>query len=104
MKIVGFTVVIILFFISLSGWYAYATQSETSCLVDDKERVVKSESSKYLVFCEDEVLENTDSLWYLKFRSSDIYNDLEVGEEYDLRVYGWRVPFFSMYKNIIEIK
>jgi hypothetical protein len=79
------------------------TDSEVECTVSEKERIVKSDSSKYLIFCEEEVLENTDSLWYWKWNSSDFYRDIKVEEVYTFRVYGWRVPFLSMYKNIINI-
>jgi len=100
----GLIAVLIIGIFSLSPMYAYMTDEEISCVVDSKERVVKTDSSKYLIFCEEEVLENTDSLWYWKWNSSDFYRDIKVGEEYNLRVYGWRIPFLSLYRNIIEIK
>lgn len=59
-------------------------------------------SSKYLVFTESEVFENTDAFWALKFNSSDIQGQIGVGETCTLRVYGWRIPFLSMYRNILE--
>lgn len=96
-------VVVILTMLAISPMYAYLTRAEITCNVDSKERVVKSESSKYLIFCDEEVLENTDSLWYWKWNSSDIYRDLKEGQKFNLRVYGWRVPFLSMYRNIIKI-
>lgn len=30
-----------------------------------------------------------------------MYGHLIVGEKYRLETVGWRVPFFSMYKNIV---
>ncbi len=94
---------IIIGLLALSPLYAYHTDKEITCTIASKERIVKSNSSKYLIFCEDEVLQNTDSLWYWKWNSSDFYRELKEGEEYNLRVYGWRIPFLSMYSNIIEI-
>ena len=46
-----------------------------SITVEDKERISNrsSDSSKYLIFTKNEVFENTDELFYLKFNSSDIY-------------------------------
>jgi hypothetical protein len=40
----------------------------------------------------------------MKFNSSDIYNQLEKGKKYRIKVYGFRIPFLSWYKNIIEVK
>lgn len=73
-----------------------------SFTVQEKERVVTSDSSKYLVFTENEVFENVDSLMKFKFNSSDVYGDLKVGESYTYEVCGWRIPFLSWYRNIIK--
>lgn len=77
--------------------------------VTDKERVNKIHSSKYLVFCEDEngevlVFENTDELLRLKFNSSTVYGTLKQGGKYKLTVVGFRIPFLSMYQNIIKVE
>ncbi len=50
------------------------------------------------------MFENTDSLYNFKYSSSDVYNDLKIGKCYTLRVYGWRIPFFSWYRNIIDLE
>lgn len=92
----------------ISGCYAYGTQDIIKCLVDDKERVTtrsgESLSSKYLVYCDTETLENTDSIFYFKFNSSDVYRKLKRGQEYDLKVFGLRIGLFSSYRNIIRIE
>ena len=77
--------------------------------VTDKERVNKSDSSKYLVFCEDEngevlVFENTDELLRLKFDSSTVQGTIKQGGKYKLTVVGFRIPFLSMYQNIIKVE
>ena len=73
--------------------------------VTDKERIVTgsgdTSSSKYLVFTETEVLQNSDSLLFLKFSSSDIQGSLKEGSTYQAKVAGWRIPFLSMYRNIV---
>jgi hypothetical protein len=40
----------------------------------------------------------------IKFNSSDLYKDLQIDSTYSVRVVGKRIPFLSMYRNIIEIK
>ena len=86
------------------GYYGSGTTLQVT--VTEKERITTgsgdSLSSKYLVFTESEVFENTDNLFLLKFNSSDIYRKLEIDETYTVKVYGWRVPFLSLYRNIIS--
>ena len=85
----------------------FATQDKVSFTVTDKERIVEKNgdavSSKYLVFTDVEVFENTDCFVLFKFDSSDIQGELKVGERYSAKVYGWRLPFFSAYRNIISV-
>lgn len=98
---------IMLFIVGLIVAYpvGYYSSSETITItVDDKERVAESNSGRYLIFTEDEVYENSDSYLYLKFNSSEVYNKLEKGNTYKVKIAGWRVPFLSWYENILEIK
>lgn len=83
----------------------YNSQETVTIEVLDKERIgLSSDNYKFLVYTSDEVFENTDSLLYLKYRSSDLQRDLTVGEEFTVTVAGWRVPFLSMHRNIIRIE
>jgi len=89
--------------IGLPALYAYKTVENVACHVEEKERIADDGDSKYLIFCTEEVFQNSDSLFHMKFGSSDFYKDIKEGEDYEFKVYGWRVPFFSMYRNIIKI-
>ncbi len=68
------------------------------------ERITNGESGKYLVFGEREVYQNTDVILVWKLNSSDFYRDIEVGKTYRFRVIGWRIPLFSLYRNIIALE
>lgn len=89
---------------------AYRSSEVTLTItIADKESITirsgENISSKYIVFSEEgEVFENTDSILYLKFSSSDVQGSLKIGKEYDIKVAGWRIPFFSAYRNIISAK
>lgn len=84
-------------------FYVYQTQEKMICTVENKERINTKESSKYVIFCEEEVIQNTDELLVFKFNSSDFYKNLKIGNKYNLLVYGWRIPFLSTYRNVIKI-
>lgn len=72
--------------------------------INSKERITTKEESYYLIFTDNEVFKNEDSLLFMKFDSSDLYGKLKNGNEYECKVNWFRVPFLSMYRNIIECK
>lgn len=62
----------------------------------------------YLVFTtlengQPRVFEITDSWAHWRFNSSDMYAGIIMGHTYKFGTYGWRIPFFSMYENILEV-
>ena len=104
-------IIAIILLIGIGYSIAYYSSSKTITIkVNDKERIVEttggenpSVSSKYLVYTEQGVFENTDNLMFLKFNSSDVYNSLKRDSTYNVTVAGWRIPLFSMYQNVIRI-
>ena len=100
------TAIIILAVLSLPFLYVYTTQQYREITIKKTERIVSSDgkSSKYLIYAEDGVYENTDNIFRMKFNSADVYNQLQNGKTYMCDTYGWRVPFLSMYPNIVECK
>ena len=89
--------------VSINIFFIYDTQCDVVCSLESKERINDGDSSKYLIFCEEEVFENTDQWLVGKFNSSDFYKNLKIGKKYNLKVCGWRIPFLSWYRNIIKI-
>ena len=79
---------------------SYKSVTEVTITIVDKERITDGRDSYYLVFTENEVFKNSDSTLHWKFDSSDVYNKLKVGETYTVKVNWYRVPFWSMYRNI----
>ncbi len=86
----------------------HATATTVTVIIEDKERITTGSgeniSSKFLVYTDGEVLENTDSWVFTKFDSADIQGALKPGKTYNIEVAGWRIPFLSWYRNIIRIK
>jgi hypothetical protein len=80
------------------------TKDTVTITVQDKERVNQGESSRYLVFTDSEVFENTDTLLFGKFNSSDIYGRMEEGRTYEAEVVGWRIPILSAHRNILTVE
>ena len=108
-------IMVVLVFVATIGYnIAFSfNDTEYTITVTDKERIYSgsgdTSSSKYLVFGDDEngnslVFENTDTLLRGKWDSSNIQGQLKEGNIYKIIVVGYRVPFLSMYQNIIKIE
>ncbi len=50
-----------------------------------------------------EIFHNHDALWWWKWNSADVQQKIKVGQTYHFIVTGWRVPFLSWFRNIVEV-
>lgn len=114
MKISKFTsslliLIPVLIIIALVSGAAYqlATVKTTTLTPHSRERVctggTESTSCKWMVFSNKGPFINSDALYHLKFDSSDIHNDLVLDQPYEVVYYGFRVPFLSVYPNIVSV-
>ena len=80
-----------------------ATKGHHTFTVEDKITKRNSDGGdKYLIFTDKGTFENTDSIFALKFRSSDLYGKLKVNHKYACTTVGLRIPLFSSYKNLLD--
>lgn len=105
--ILGF--IILMFIGSIMHSIAYYNSDELITItISDKDRITtgygENITSKYIIYTEDEVFENTDALFFGKWNSADLQNQLKVGETYNVKVAGCRITYLSSFRNIIEIK
>jgi len=90
----------------------YTTMDTATFTVDHRERVTSrtsegNSSARYMVWAQyengtSEVFENTDSLLSLKFNSADLQGLMKEGSVCQATVNGFRFPFLSMNRNIID--
>lgn len=80
--------------------------TDTYTLTKEPERVCSSDdegmSCQYLVFTDKDVFKNVDSIWHLKFDSSDFHSKMSKGQICVFDTVGFRIPIFSEYKNIVR--
>lgn len=90
------------------GAFYLSSQETVEVTVADKERVCSSTSEgsscEYRVYAEGETFVNKDSIIFRKFDSADVQGQLREGETYQVDVAGWRIPLFSTFRNIIEVR
>jgi len=91
--------------------YQWLTQRTLEdVMIKDKQISTESDRKKdkvvstYLIYTDRGVFRNDDAGWFVKFNSSDVYGNLDVGKRYRMKVYGWRIPIFSMYPNIVRVE
>jgi hypothetical protein len=60
----------------------------------------------FMIATEYRPLVNHDAKYRFKFNSGNIQNEAIRlrGKEVMIRKYGWRIPLFSMYENVVSIK
>lgn len=101
-------VVLVIAMIAFTVGIPFWTAKTVTFTVTDKERIVIRNGddidSKYLVFTDVETFENTDCLLRGKFNSSDVQGRFKAGQTYTAVVYGYRIPFMSMYRNILRVQ
>jgi len=90
------------------GAYQLGTVDTMTATVMDKERMCESTKDngrecKWMVLTDEMSFENIDSIWHLKFNSTDVQAEIANGQSYHIKYYGWRIPFLSVYPNIISI-
>ena len=100
--IVTLVVLLIIGVFGYSLMYSLTTGAETITI---KEKWVKyqDEDAKYLISStNDQVFQITDTFIKWRFDSSNLYARLNEGQTCKIKTQGWRLPFLSDYKNILE--
>lgn len=85
-------------------YISFGTQESVTAHVIRAERVNYSKSGVYLVFTDNETFCIKDNWLLFRCNSSDDYGRIESGKTYNFLVCGFRIPFFSMYRNILKIE
>jgi|SRR5208282_3403761 hypothetical protein len=58
----------------------------------------------YLIFTDQETLQDSSNPFVGKLYNGDIYDKLEVGHTYNMTLIGLRIPTIGWYRNIIQFK
>ncbi len=82
---------------------------EDTFIVTEKGIKNTKDNGLYLIYTKDKNGETQvfcvrDTLLHWRWNSSDVYADIEVGKTYRFKTCGVRIPFFSMYPNILEME
>lgn len=83
---------------------ANAVETHASCTVTEKEdRALASLDERApRIYTDCGVFVVSDEPFRLHFAAADVYNELQVGETFDLTAVGWRNGLFSWFPNVVE--
>lgn len=106
-----FVIIMAFILITFIGFIFYCItveyQNEEIIEITVKDKYIKrsGKTDLYLVASEEgETYKIQDLLFKGKFNSTDLYNELEIGNKYRITTTGIRLQYFSMYKNINKIE
>ena|SRR5688500_5299178 len=102
LKIIAAALTVIAAVLCCGGYY-WGSETTVTCTVDDKDRSSSQSGSVYRVYTDCGVFEVQDAALRDQFASADLYADIQLGTTYEFTTIGWRVPFLSMFPNIIEV-
>jgi hypothetical protein len=105
MKSLKFKVVITAILLAvLTTLYSYFISDSVVTKITDAQ--MTEVAGKFMIATEYRPFVNDDAKYRFKFDSATIQNEAIrlKGKAVRITKYGWRIPIFSMYENVVEIK
>jgi len=84
-------------------WSYFISDTITTRITDAQMTKV---DGRFMIATEDRPLVNEDAKYRFKFDSGNIQNDAIRlrGKVVKIKKYGWRIPLFSLYENVVKIE
>lgn len=112
-----FAIQVFLLFFGVTGFfsavYSYGTRRKIVFTVKEKGTLTHGYTrnghgntyTNFMIYTTDgQALKNVNTLWYWKWRSTEMQAKLQKGKRYTALVYGWRIGAFNVYPNIVDVK
>lgn len=101
--VIGIIIIVVIAVVSIN--FGYGNEQNIEITVKDKYIKRYSKSDTYMVVdTNGNTYKITDMLFLGKFDSTDLYNQLEIGNTYKIKTTGYRNNFLSEYPNINKIE
>lgn len=108
-----FVSALLIFCCLISGCYARGTRRKIVFTVKEKGTLTHgyvnegrgSTWTNFMIYTRDgRALKNVNTIWYWKWRSTELQAKLQKGKKYSATIYGWRIGAFNVYPNIVDVK
>ena len=91
--------------ISASAIYTFGTTEEKNIEIKEKYKFNRNGFTKFMIVDKnDKHYCVNNSTWYCKFDSIEDYNKIKIGSVQYIKYYGYRIPIFNMFPNIVKSK
>jgi len=99
-------VVVVLAVISLGvvGCRSYLKEDSVVVHVTGKESVNTHDGHEYRIYTEEGTFVMKDSLFKTRFRTGDEYGRIKPDHVYRCNKFGWRIPVFSSFENLLKCR
>ena len=113
--IIAIQVLLVVFaiFLFFGAIYAFCTHRKTTFVVKEKGTLTHGYSNRnggstwtnFMVYTRDgRAFKNVNSLWFWKWRSTELQAKIQKGKKYVADVYGWRIGGINVYPNIVNVR
>lgn len=84
------------------GIYAYSTEETEAIIVAKKYKMDRNGFTEFMIIDDKGRHFNVNnSLWYWKWNSIEDWHKIEKNKLMFIRYYGWRIPTFGLFPNVI---
>jgi hypothetical protein len=80
----------------------FLTEEEIVITVSNSEKF-GDETGRYLIFTDDEVFDDANNYYHDKHNATDVFNKLQKGRTYTVKVVSFYWPTLPHFRNITEI-
>ena len=104
--------IITIIFAPINALYAYLTKKKITFIVKEKGTLVHGSVNNgngntytdFMIYTRDgRAFKNVNTLWYWKWRSTELQSQIKIGKKYSAVIYGWRIGAFNVYPNIVNV-
>lgn len=97
-----YIIYVVVFVFVMNMLYAYVTRFEKKIKIKET-NVFRGKYGLNTIADTDGNLYSVENSWfYLFFNSTELYTRFDAGNTYDITGYGYRIPLFNVYPNIIR--
>ena len=110
---IQFFLVLLVIMLVFGALYALGTRRKTTFVVKEKGTLTQGYSNRnsgstwtnFMIYTRDgRAFKNVNSLWFWKWRSTELQAKIQKGKKYVAEVYGWRIGGINVYPNIVSVK
>ena len=99
---IGLIIIFISFIFGYLFFERFLTEKEVTITVVNSAKF-GDETGRYLIFTEDEVFEDSNNYYHDKHNATEVFNKLQKGRTYIVKVVSFYLPDIPHFRNIIDV-